>query len=544
MYKLLQLLFYLLLTVLSTRHFLHPGFPVTHDGNNHLIRFANYRIAMREGQLPPRLAPNLVNGYGYPVFNYNYPLANILSVPFSVLDIHYESTLKILFTASMFALIYGADLWLKQLQFKRSSRLFALLLLAANPYLLTSIIYRGNIGEIMAVATLPWIFYFLSKRKFYQLTIGLTLLFLAHNIAALFAGMLIMFVALFELRKATDWQRFFFSLVAAVAMSLWFWLPALAEKHLITLDGVDLTLNFAEHFPTLTQLLRLPLHFGYSYWGSVDSMSLGLGLVQSLLLLLTVLYLLQSLWRKHQPEVWTVVSLVLVMAQLPFFQAVYELVPFASFVQFPWRMSLLLAIALIPVAALLLTQLGTTARKILWILLFLQIGQLYQLRPIDYQYKNPIDYEADAGTTSVNQENMPRSFSYPFFGPKQEPILILEGEGELRVEAVFGSQRRYQLHLTTPATIVESTAYFPGWQSTANDQLVSYFDNEHTQGRIAYQLPAGDYQVVTKFTQRTWPRLVGNAVSLLGVLVFGLAFYRSQRHQMRVRQAKSTSSTK
>src|SRR5258708_7660284 len=99
LYKKRTFFFLILIVVLSvyiTRVYFHAGVPYTHDGENHLARFANYILAVRERQIPPRFAPNLFDHYGYPVFNYNYPLANIFSVPFSYLHVHYEVTFKIL----------------------------------------------------------------------------------------------------------------------------------------------------------------------------------------------------------------------------------------------------------------------------------------------------------------------------------------------------------------------------------------------------------------------------------------------------------------
>jgi hypothetical protein len=53
--------------ILTTgRVYLSSEFPYTHDGENHLARFANYKLALKQGQFPPRLAPNLLNGYSYP----------------------------------------------------------------------------------------------------------------------------------------------------------------------------------------------------------------------------------------------------------------------------------------------------------------------------------------------------------------------------------------------------------------------------------------------------------------------------------------------
>ena len=97
------------------------GMPYTHDGENHLARFANYYIALKEGQFPPRLAPNLMNRYGYPVFNYNYPLANILSVPLTVVKVNLEDTFKILTLLALGLGAIGTWFWLGSQNFSKNS---------------------------------------------------------------------------------------------------------------------------------------------------------------------------------------------------------------------------------------------------------------------------------------------------------------------------------------------------------------------------------------------------------------------------------------
>lgn len=507
--------------LLFVRHFFREGFPVTHDGNNHLVRFANYKIAVRELQIPPRLAPNLVNGYGYPVFNYNYPLANLLSLPFSVLNIHYEVTFKILFSLSMLTALLGAIYFLKEQKFPLSARVFALAVFMLNPYILTSIIFRGNIGEVMAFALLPWIFYFLNVRKFYHFSFALALLFLSHNISAFFASLLLIFYALFTIKGFMLWKKFTISFVVAFAMTLWFWLPAIFEKQYITLDGVDLTLNYYHHFPSISQLFRIPIEFGYSYWGQVDSMSLGLGFMQGVLLFFALMFCITK--KSKQQQVWFITLFVLFLAQLSWSKVLYEYIPFANFIQFPWRMALLYAVALLPLSAFLFTKLQRPWQIIFWMILLLQFWQLWQVKPIDYNHKNIIDYDADTSTTSVNQENMPKTFSFPFFGNKEAPVLMLTGQGTIEPHAIYGSKKYYSLNLSETSTIVESTAFFPGWETHANGQLLEYIDNEQIQGRIAYQLPAGAYEVESKFTQKTWQRLLGNSISLI---VFALFAYK------------------
>ena len=528
-----RIIFFVLLTLVSCRYFFHQGVPVTHDGNNHLIRFANYKIAIRELQFPPRLAPNLVNGYGYPVFNYNYPLANLVSLPFSILNFHYETTFKIIISASVFLSFVGAYLFLSSRNFSKQAKIFALAVFALNPYIFTSIIFRGNIGEVMAWSILPWIFYFLERAKlsqkffdqnFFYLSLSFTLLFLAHNITAFFACIMFGFYLLFNYKL---WKKFIASFIWAFANALWFWLPAIVEKNLITLDKVDLTLNYYKHFPEFLQLLRLPIYFGYSYWSSVDSMSFGLGAAQLLIILLALIYLFKK--KTHLNLVFFLMLFVLFLGQLKISRPLYDLLPFANFIQFPWRLALLLSVALLPVTAAVVEDLKKPWRTLLIIILILQLWQFVQVKPIDYRHKNQIDYDADPGTTSVNQENMPKSFTFPFFEEKQPPVFLLSGNGQIKVDSFFGSRRSYSLDLKEKSTVVESTAYFQGWETKANGKRIDYTDNIEIKGRIAYELDAGQYEIKSRFTQKTWPRLVGNFVSSLSLLLMVIFFFFTQK---------------
>ncbi len=534
MKKFLKINFFVLLTLISCHYFFHPGVPVTHDGNNHLVRFANYKIAVRELQIPPRIAPNLVNGYGYPVFNYNYPLANILSLPFSILNIDYEIAYKIILTTFVFIAFYGANLFLRNRNFSKKARVFALLVFALNPYILTSIVFRGNIGEVMAWGILPWIFYYLDQlqfekkllsKNFFALTFTLAILFLSHNLVAFFASILLIFYAIFLFRKKwLVWKKFILSLMWAFIISLWFWLPALMEKNLVNLDAVDLTLNYDRHFPSLIQLLRLPIHFGYSYWGQIDSMSLGLGAIQSIVIILATVYLFKNRARKNL--VFFLALFVLVLGQLTLSKPLYEMIPFANFIQFPWRLSLLLSIVLLPISALIFTKSKNFIKFFLLLILLLQLIQFLQVKAIDYRHKEQIDYDADPDTTSVNRENMPASFTFEYFGDKLAPIFILDGQGEVAIQNWNGSARSYSLDIKERAIVVESTAYFPGWETLVDNKKIVYLDNEVIKGRIAYELEAGQYQIKTRFTQKTWPRLLGNSLSLLGLVsFFSFGFY-------------------
>ena len=113
------------MSFLPTKSLFHQGLPVSHDANNHVVRFANYYQAVKEFQLPPRWGGNLLNHYGYPVFNFNYPLANLISLPFSFLDFNYQTTFKIINFVFVFLGISGSYYFAKSKKFSKKSSLFA-----------------------------------------------------------------------------------------------------------------------------------------------------------------------------------------------------------------------------------------------------------------------------------------------------------------------------------------------------------------------------------------------------------------------------------
>ncbi len=64
MKKFLRIILALTLVVFILPMF-HSGFPFTHDGENHLARIANYAVALKQGQFPPRWAPTFWSS-GFP----------------------------------------------------------------------------------------------------------------------------------------------------------------------------------------------------------------------------------------------------------------------------------------------------------------------------------------------------------------------------------------------------------------------------------------------------------------------------------------------
>lgn len=528
--------------LLAGRVYLHQGFPYTHDGENHLARFANYKIALKEGQVPPRFAPNLQNRYGYPVFNYNYPLANIVSLPFSFIHLNYETTFKFIVLIGLALLAISTQEWVRLLGVGRLGQLTAVAFIASSPVILNMTFFRGNIGELLAVAltvTLLWLVERATQHKTWHtawIIVCWSALLLAHNITAVYASGLIIGYGIVRSIQTPYWRQAIRQLVLcfgiAMASTLWFWLPALAEKRLIVLDQAGSINDNARHFATLSQLFLSPLQFGFSYPGSIDTLSLSVGLLTWFTLAIAAtgvgvvgIAQLSSHFAHQKPPYqvlpkwlsWLLVACGgFIYLQTTASQWIWAVLSPLRYAQFPWRFGLFVVVLAAPIAGWLIEQRRWhwLVRALLIIGLAIQIKTAISLKAVDYFHKTPVDYDAFSQTTSTQNENRTPAFRFEAVPDWQPTATLLEGEGLVTTSVWRGSERSYTVEAKTPVTVVEPTMVFAGWQTTANGQRVTYIETAKTFGRLAYQLQPGTYQISSRFTQNTWPRLVGNSISL------------------------------
>ena len=317
-------------------------------------------------------------------------------------------------------------------------------------------------------------------------------------------------------------------------LSLWFWLPAVAEKGFIVVDDANLSSQFATHFVQPLQLLASPLRFGYSFETAVDTISFSVGAIgfASLVLMTVWLLRLRKTDRRHldRYRLWffVIVCWGLLFLQTDFSYQVWRFLPLVAFIQFPWRLTLFFVVLVLPLVATLFTHLKKV-RWLLWALFFGQLMVLWRLQPIAFLHQTPEQYDLFPQSTSTLNENLPKGFTYLLIGDWQPAPSALVGEFTANVADWTGSRRYYHLNVTQDALVVEPTMYFPGWETTINGELIEYVDVSEAEGRLGYRLPAGEYEVETRFTQNTWPRMVGNSLSVLAVAIWGWLVWREKQ---------------
>lgn len=530
-----------LLVIITSVYFLpyfRLGLPFTHDGQNHTARLAQYYLAFKQGQFPPRLGPTLANGYSLPVFNYNYPLANILSLPLNLGKLAFETQFKVLVIFGFCFAAIGFYQLLRVWQIPSSARYLAVIFYLYSPYLYTAIWYRGSLGEIWQFYLLPWVLFTfeiaLLKPKKVSFSFSLlslilfqTAFLLAHNVMVLIIAPLLLIYQLYRLRQRHMQTKKYYLLAGLLSLGLaaWFWLPAWGERHLVNLANDSLNLSYHQHFLHWSQLFSPFFSSGLSYAGSVDSLSMGLSLAQVLVLVASI-YLLarhHQLFAHYQQPLFFLIFLssFFIFFALPYSQFAWKLLPLLSYIQFPWRLFLPLNFCLAILSSYLLVECQRfftvlLTASLIWQVLMMTIAwpQNFTHFERDYYLNYPL-------TTTTSGENFARTFVYPYFQDNREQLIfLLYGEGELEISKVTSTDKQYQLNCRSDSClVVEQTAFFPGFITTANQQRLNYTDNEQIGGRIAYQLPAGRYHLHTRFSETTPYRLLGDAITLISLII-------------------------
>lgn len=528
---------------LSTKVYLNNQFPYTHDGENHLVRFANYKIALKERQIPPRFAPNVNNGYGNPVFNYNYPLANILSLPFSFFKINYQLSFKIIVIFSLLLAIVSLFKIFKLFNFNQEQSFLGINLYLLSPYLLNLIFFRGNIGEILALNLLAPIFYFLLKFEKYKefnkkdrclLIFYLTLFLHSHNITALYGfGFLVIYVFFFYLKNLKKVGYLLSHFFIALLLTSWFYAPALLEKSLVNLDLVSLNTSHLQHFPSLRQLLFSPLNFGFSFESMVDSLSFSLNIINVFFLFLFTAFIFHYRSKKEEKFILFAyfISLFLIFFQLKISHNFLTNFLF-SFIQFPWRLSLFFMFFSIFPSIFVYKKLGSNWQRLLIFFILIQTFLLIKLKPADYFSKTNLDYDSSTISTTTQNEVNSRSFTFNDISNNQKRPFFLNNENnqdDFKIKKYNGSFREYLVNSQEEQIIIEPTMNFLGWQTIVNGKKVDYLDNEIIAGRIAFKIYPGESKIVTKFKQKSLVRIIFNLLSLSTFLIYlSFCFYEKK----------------
>src|SRR3989344_7836935 len=135
----------ILFSLIPLLDYLHPGLPITHDGQDHVARIANFYQSLSEGNLIPRWGSNLNWGFGHPILMFLYPAPSYIASVFIFLGYSLVDSVKIVFGLTFIISGIGMYLWINRLLVMYAGIVAAILYMFA-PYRFVNLYVRGAIG--------------------------------------------------------------------------------------------------------------------------------------------------------------------------------------------------------------------------------------------------------------------------------------------------------------------------------------------------------------------------------------------------------------
>lgn len=303
--ELIVILFLFIISFPAIKELLKPGGFTSHDMTHHMVRQISMDKLLSEGQFPPRWSADLNNGYGYPVFLFNYPLPALLGEIFHKLGLNYLYSVKAVLITSMILSVLGMYLFLRSyLSLKLAAFLGAIFYLYA-PIRFLNVYVSAAAGSALAAGIIPFVFLSLilikkgKKRAVLTGALSLAGLILAHNVSTLiFAPVLLVFIMFLvwrvrDIRAIRDVGVMF---LLGLGISAWFWMPAIFESQYIKFGEI-----YKDQFVTLNQLIYSPWGYGLSHPQNPESgdMSYQLGLIHiGVIMVYGIWYLVFSIWQE------------------------------------------------------------------------------------------------------------------------------------------------------------------------------------------------------------------------------------------------------
>lgn len=529
----------LILTLPSIWALFVPGFFGVSD-DIHVAWLFEMDRAIRSGQIPPRYVPDLSYGFGYPLFNFVYPLPFYIGEILHLLGLTFVDSIKAVFLLSaIFSTIFMLY-FLRTFLKKEWAFLGAMLYLYA-PYRATEMYVRGAVGEIVSFVFLPLVALAVvkitdpaAKKSLRWLAIGgisVAGLVLSHNIATYmflpFIGVLgLMRWCFLNGKNPAKFFSFLGMFGLGLLISIYFWLPALLDNSLMKYDTV---FDFRDHFPTLKQLITPYFGYGASVPGPYDGISFFLGYAG---VLIPVLAFLVAVWKwkrfkKDQQVIigWSLISFLIVIFMMNFRSTyLWFNLPLLPYFQFPWRF-LIMTSFLTPVFLIAFGQLKIK-EVFVYVLALILVG-------VSFNYYKPQDFLGRTDEYFINRyvAYPQASEAYRELGeeylrlPKQNekrpdnnyPTVFPENPGVTNIQQLNALDSLIHIKTEKSLTINYNKYFVPGWYAEVDGQKLQLYSGSPF-GQIQMILPKGEYDVNIYFRETPF-KLILDMISLFGLIL-------------------------
>ncbi|MBC8263608.1 MAG: YfhO family protein, partial [Anaerolineales bacterium] len=566
-----------LLGLVAVQPLFNPAMTCSDDGGLLLCRLVELDHCLRQGTPWPRWTPDLVYGYGYPLFNF-FPLLSFYPAEFfHLLGLSFAQAWNA--ALALYILLSGMTMYLfvKDI-FGETAAWVAAVAYMYAPYQLYNALNRGNLGEALALPLLPLILWafrrLIIKGEICYLVLSAlsyAALILTHNVIGLvFTPFLLLYViALWLLKirspKVSDrgvrgsvgrpspnlriprslWL-IGAALLLALGLSAFFWLPAFFEKQWVKihLAYTPAGMNYRYNFLSLGELLSPPTPVHTSLMNPAPPRSLGLVQLGLTLLAMAGWWSFKDREKRFNVLFFSLVLISLIFMVLPQSVAVWDHLPLLEYVQFPWRF---LGIASLAAALLAGAAISLLSDRVRFVLpastIVLAVEALVIAFSLPWLYPRYCSTTKDLSIANLAQLERGLGVIGATSAGEYLPIWVKEVPSESSMEAMYragvpierlepsslpeGAEvKSAEYGLTSADILIESpqpfravfnTFYFPGWRAYVDGKRVPIVPTE-SYGLISFEVPAGESNLQVRF-QDTPLRLAAKALSALSALV-------------------------
>lgn len=513
----------------------HIGFPLTHDGQDHIARIANFYRNLQEGILVPRWAAELNWGYGHPILMFLYPIPSYITSLIHFLGFSLIDSFKIIFGLTFIASGLTMYLWIKSFLNKEVGFIAAILYMFA-PYRFMDFYVRGAIGEHVAFVFPPLIFYFLlmsAKKNSYWYMVGGALslagLILSHNAISLMFLPIIILYSVYLYFQTKIKKKFLISVGIIIffgfSLSAFFWIPALLEGKYTLRDKI-IAGGYRTRFVPFLNLFRDP----EVYDGNIP-FSMQVGVIQWLIILLSPIIIFYFYKKKNL--LWIMIVGLLTIFIVSVFliiepsRVIWQNIQLLQNFQFPWRFLSVTLFATAVLGAIVCYQLpkkfitiGIVCITLVTFFLTQSLwhAKAYMVKPETF-FTN-IYY----GTTDTGESAPMWSVRFMEHTPKAA-IEVIEGKAIVTTGKRTSTQHVYTIQSAEAVRIVENTLFFPGWEVKVDGQpVLLQFQEAKYRGLMTFFVPAGQHRVTVLFRD-TKLRMIANVITFFSIcilIIFGI----------------------
>jgi hypothetical protein len=526
---------------------LTAGVPAGHDWQEYFPRVIEAHRNVENGIALFRWAPDLGHGYGQPLFLFRPPLFYWISELWHLAG--WDAVTAVNLAAALLVLAAAAAAYrLGRLYYGPTGGWLAATAYLYAPYFAVDLYVRSALEEfaafpLFALALCGFGAYARTRRRRDWLlgAAGQAGLLCCHFPAALlFTPLLAAWIG-FTARIARSWRvagAQAAAFAAALGLSAWSWLPAIAEKADVAMNRlVQGSLQYVNHFVYPAQLFDWKWGYGQSVPGPNDGMSFSLGWSHVLVAAAACAWIA---WRpkagdRRLTQFFSTAALLLCVLMLEDARVLWDHAPLLPFVEFPWRLLGPAALCVAMLAAGLAPAIDSLRRwrgpAFAGILALLAIPNLAHLAPpriaeIDLALWTPAQMAAGGFESTTKGEVTPRWMET--IPPYNSRVGVTPGADWRDVSRTPFSYTG-EVTAQNPSRILMPLAWFPGWTVRLDGRTVEAGPAPGT-GLIEFGVPPGSHSVQVAFG-RSAARWWGEGISLLSLV--GIACFALRRRAER-----------